>query len=88
MNFVDFYSQLTSVQKRKYFKAKKLNTLVEHGTYRYYSTYRTPSFKHDHWKEEIPKKLLNSIQNHSKICQKSMKLLNYSYYELNLNRNN
>ena len=81
MNFVDFYSQLYSEQKKKFFKAKKLNTLIEHGSFRYYSTYRTPSFRHDHWKEEIPRNLLDSIQNNSKICQKSMKLLNYSYFQ-------
>ena len=79
MNFVDFYSQLTSVQKRKYFKAKKLNTLVEHGTYRYYSTYRTPSFKHDHWKEELSEKTSMDFQTLPK-CIEAMNLLNYSHY--------
>ena len=82
LNFLDFYSRLPSLRKRKFFKAKKINTLVEHGTFKYYSTNRSPTFQHDHWKEEIPLNLLLSIQNHSRICQKALKSLNYSYFQI------
>lgn len=86
MNFVDFYAQLVSQRKRNFFKTKKLNTLLQHGTFRYYSTYRSPAFKHDHWKDEIPAKLLSDIQDHSNACKKAIKSLNYTYFEIHENK--
>lgn len=77
MNFVDFYSHLQDERKRQFFKAKKMNTLVQHGTFRYYSTFRSPNFKPDHWKDEIPPGLLASIENRSSVCRKSLRLLDY-----------
>ena len=63
-----------------FFKAKKINTLIEHGTFRYYSTFRTEDFRHDHWKEELSEKTLMDFQTLPK-CIEAMKLLNYSLFD-------
>ena len=77
VSFQQLYSKLKGNRKRKFFKAKKINTLIDHGSFRYYSTFRSEDFKHDHWKEELSAKHLKEIQTLPK-CQNALKLLNYS----------
>ena len=80
LSFQEFYSKLKGKHKKKFFKAKKINTLIEHGTFRYYSTFRTEDFRHDHWKEELSEKTLMDFQTLPK-CIETMKLLNYSFFD-------
>ena len=80
--FPEFYSRIVGPRRRHFFKAKKLNTLVEYGSFRYYSTYRSGDFRHDHWKAEIPTSVLYAIQNASVFCKRALKLLNYEFYEI------
>jgi hypothetical protein len=84
-SFEEFYSKLSTKRKKKFFKAKKFNTLLDGGMYRYYSTNRAEDFRHDHWKEEIPQWLLDEIQEKSKLCQKAMNLLGYEKYHMTNN---
>ena len=79
LSFPEIYSKIKGERKRKFFKAKKVNTLVEHGSFRYYSTFRSKSFQHDHWKQELSLKHLLDIQN-SSYCKKTFELLNYALY--------
>ena len=82
LSFSEIYSKIKGERKRKFFKAKKFNTLVEHGSFRYYSTFRSKAFQHDHWKQELSMKNILDLQN-SSYCKKSMHMLNYSLYNPN-----
>ena len=82
--FLDMYAQITDQRKRNFFKAKKMNTLLDKGGFRYYSTFRSSNFTHDHWKNEIPHSLLDAIQKRSMACQKALSRLGYSHFNLTI----
>ena len=42
----------------------------------YYGTYRKLNFTHDHWKTELPAKILAEIQNNAE-CKRALQLLKY-----------
>ena len=43
---------------------------------KYYGTYRSEHFKHDHWRNELSPTVLGNINRNSD-CQKVLKLLSY-----------
>ena len=43
---------------------------------KYYGTYRSEHFKHDHWREELSSSNLQEINN-NRDCQKVLNLLSY-----------
>ena len=43
---------------------------------KYYGTYRSKNFKHDHWRNELSPTVLGNINRNSD-CQKVLKLLSY-----------
>ena len=79
--FEKMYHSIPSKRRRQFFKAKKLNTIVEGGSFRYYSTLRSKDFQHDHWKNEISKRLLDKIEN-NKVCKEAMTQLNYKPFNM------
>ena len=79
MSFQELYSKLKGNRKKNFFKAKKINTLIDHGSFRYYSTFRNEDFRHDHWKEELSEKTSMDFQTLPK-CIEAMNLLNYSFF--------
>ena len=81
LEFEKFLKKIPTSRRKKFFKAKKLNTVTVGNTFRYYSTNRSKKFRHDHWKNEISKTLLDTIQNNS-ICQDAMESLNYKWFNL------
>ena len=81
LEFENFLKKIPTSRRKKFFKVKKLNTVIVGSTFRYYSTNRSKKFRHDHWKNEISKTLLDTIQNNS-ICKEAMESLNYKWYNL------
>ena len=81
IDFMTLYKSIPSQRRRNFFKVKKLNTIVVGNTFRYYSTFRSKQFRHDHWKNEISKTLLDTIQN-SQMCRQAMENLEYQYYNM------
>ena len=79
--FEKMYHSIPSKRRRQFFKAKKLNTIVEGGSFRYYSTLRSKNFQHDHWKNEISKRLLDKIEN-NKVCKEAMAQLKYKPFNM------
>ena len=57
------------------------NTDHEHAKRlkKYYGTYRSKNYKHDHWKEQLNPEILKDINSNSD-CQKVLKLLSYVQY--------
>ena len=86
LEFEKFLKKIPTPRRRKFFKVKKLNTVLVGNTFRYYSTNRSKKFRHDHWKNEISKTLLDTMQNNS-ICREAMENLNYKWYNLTTEEN-
>ena len=60
----------------KTFFSSSVNHQKSKGLQKYYSTYRSKKFKHDHWRKEIDNETLYSV-NSNENCQTLMNLLGY-----------